>query len=329
MPVTIAFLGDTLLGDRCAELLRARGFAYAFDSIRPLLAPADLVVANLEGVLSTEAADLLPTPHRARYWLRAEPASAWAMREAGIGVVSLANNHILDYGLDGLMQTRATLGAAGILHCGAGLTDDEARRPAIATVNGLRIGFFSWVQRYDLYADWLYASDASGGCNRLRESVVSADLNVLREQADVRIALVHWGRTYRTVTTGQQRWASRLVQAGADLVIGHHPHIAQPVTLVAGQPVIYSLGNGPFGTHGGFERYGQPGYGLILLAEFADSGRLMAMQLHLIDVDNARTACRPVPITGDTAISALRSLTDAAYGWRPHGDALRLDGPYA
>ena len=327
MPFTIAFLGDTLLGDLYADVLRTRGYAHAFWGIAQLLARADLVVANLEGVLTDPAGTLPDTHHRRRYWLRADPQSAAAMAAAGIGVVSLANNHVLDYGPAGLTETLGVLDEHGIQHCGAGQTDAEARQPAIATVNGVRVGFLSAVQSYEMYADWLYASDETGGCNRLRHSAMQADLGQLAAHADVRIVLAHWGRTYRPVTPGQVRWSRQLVAAGADLVIGHHPHIAQPVTLVDGRPVLFSLGNGPFGTKGGFGRYGQPGHGLVALAEFTDTGRLSALQLHLIDVENSRTGCRPTPVRGEPALSFLGSLVDPSHDWRPAGDALRLDVP--
>lgn len=329
MGFTVAFLGDTLLGDRYTGLLRKRGYAYAFARIGWLLARADLVVANLEGVLTAEARGLRGTPQRERYWLRADPESAAAMAAAGIRVVSLGNNHVLDYGLDGLAETLGALDEHGIVHCGAGLSEMEARRPAVVTVRGVRVGFYSAVQSYEVYADWLYASGETGGCNRLEQAAVQEDLGGLRQLADVRIALVHWGRTYRAVAPAQVRWAPRLVAAGADLVVGHHPHIAQPVTLVNGRPVLYSLGNGPFGTKGGFDRFRQPGYGLVALAEFTDAGQLAGLQLHLIDVDNARTGCRPTLFTGEAARGFLESLTEPGHGWRLDGDTVRLDLPLA
>lgn len=325
MSVTVAFLGDTLLGDLAEPILRERGYASAFTGIAPLLARADLVVANLEGALSDAADRLPPTPHRERYWLRAERITARVMAEAGIGLVSLANNHVLDYGLEGLTSTMRALDEHGIQHLGAGASEAAARRSVVVTVKGLRLGFYAAVQRYDVYADWLYAEGESGGCNRLRAQAAQEDFAALNEQADVRIALAHWGRTYLPVAPGQVRWAARLTAAGADLVVGHHPHIAQPAVLVGGRPVLYSLGNGPFGTKGGFERFSLDGYGLLALAEFSECGRLASLELHAIDVDNARVACQPVPLTGETARTVLRSLTDEADGWSVHGDAVRLD----
>ena len=325
MGFTIAFLGDTLLGDRYTGLLRERGYGYAFEGIAHLLACADLVVANLEGVLTDEARELPGTHHRQRYWLRADPESAAVMAQAGIRVVSLANNHALDYGPKGLTETLGVLDAQGIAHCGAGPSEAEARQPVVVTVKGVRIGFYASIQFYEVYSDWLYAAGETGGCNRLKQAAVQEDLGGLAEQADVRIALLHWGRAYQPVTPGQVRWAPSLVAAGADLVVGQHPHIAQKATLVDGRPVLYSLGNGPFGTKGGFGRYEQPGYGLVALAEFEDRGQLAAVELHLIDVENARTGCRPSLVTGEAAHTFLRSLTEPEHGWRLDGDAMRLD----
>ena len=127
------------------------------------------------------------------------------------------------------------------------------------------------------------------------------------------------------MTPAQERWAPRFVAAGANLVIGHHPHIAQRVEIVDGCPVLYSLGNGLFGTNGRFGRYGQAPYGLIALAEIEPPGTLAALELHLIDVDNRRSRFRPTPVRDDAAIPFLRSLTSEQDGWYERDHALRLD----
>src|SRR6188508_1851849 len=209
MTLTIAFVGDTLLGDRFQRRLRRRGYDRPLRRLARLLARADLTVVNHEGALTTESRGLPGVPQRTRYWMRADPESAAALAASDVRMVSLANNHVLDYGLDGLAETLSTLDAHGIAHCGAGATEAEARQPRILTIGDLRVGFLSCIQRYDMYEGWLYADGSRGGCNLLQERTLTEDLPHLAETADVSIALVHWGRNYADVTPTQERWAPR------------------------------------------------------------------------------------------------------------------------
>jgi poly-gamma-glutamate synthesis protein (capsule biosynthesis protein) len=327
MTVTIAFVGDILLGGQFQKPVRRRGYDRPLRGIAPLLGHADLAVVNHEGALTAESRGLPGAPQRTRYWMRADPESAAALAASGVRLVSLANNHVLDYGLDGLEETLTTLDAHGIVHCGAGPTEADARRPVVLSVGDVRIGFLSCIQRYDMYEGWLYADGTRGGCNLLSTRTLAEDLPQLAEAADVSIVLVHWGRNYQDVTPVQEDWAQRLTAAGASLVIGHHPHIAQRVEIVVGCPIVYSLGNGPFGTSGRFERYGQPPYGLVALAEIEPPGTLAGLELHLIDVDNRRTQFQPALVQDDSAMPFLRSLTSERDGWYERGHALRLDLP--
>jgi poly-gamma-glutamate capsule biosynthesis protein CapA/YwtB (metallophosphatase superfamily) len=324
--VRIAFLGDTLLGGEAEPTLRRNGYDYAVEGVRPLLAGCNLVVVNHEGPLTARR---LPQEKvdtgRKRYWYKGRAAAALTLRELGVGVASLANNHVLDFGPEGLADTIGALDAAGIAHCGAGLDEEQARRPAIVTVGGLRIGFLSCMQRYDIYVrERLYASRSRGGCRRLRLRTLREDLAALADQVDVRVVLAHWGRNYRDVSGRQQRLAAALLDAGADLVVGHHPHVPQRIDLHSGKPVFYSLGNGVLGTPGRFHS-GRPPYGLVATVELGDAGTLSAVELRLLAVDNAEVAFAPAPVVGREAQTFLRMLVSPRDPWREHRDGLRLE----
>jgi poly-gamma-glutamate synthesis protein (capsule biosynthesis protein) len=309
--VRIAFLGDTLLGGDAQSVLDERGYGYALEGVAPLLAEADLVVANQEGPITArgepeEKADT----GRKRYWYRALPASADALAHAGVGVASLANNHVLDFGPAGLSDTIEALTDAGISCCGAGTDEAEARQPAIVTLGGLRVGFLSVMQRYHLYVgERLYASHSRPGPLRLRTAGIQEDLARLEGTVDLRVVLVHWGRNYRAVSPRQERWAAVLRAAGADLVVGHHPHIPQRVDVVAGAPVLFSLGNGILGTRGRFHS-GRPPFGMVATVDVDDDARVSAVRLQLISVDNERVMFRPVPARGRDAARLLESLVE-------------------
>lgn len=310
MIARIAFLGDTLLGGDGQDVLDELGYDYALAGIRPLLSSADIVVANHEGPLTnlTAPEHKLHTDRR-RYWYRGAPESVGALVRAGVGVVSLANNHVCDFGHGGLLDTLTHLDAAGIAHCGAGRDSNEAHRPAIIDVNGNSIGFLSVMQRYDLYVDeHLYASPNQPGPCRLRIGRVQREIRELKEIVDVVVVLVHWGRNYRVVAPRQQRLAKVLQEAGADLIIGHHPHIPQRVELLDATPVVYSLGNGALGTRGRFHS-GRPPYGLITTVEI-EAGRVPAMEFRIIEVDNNRIRFQPRPAPASTEEAILGELLD-------------------
>jgi poly-gamma-glutamate synthesis protein (capsule biosynthesis protein) len=314
--VRIAFFGDTLLGGVGQETIDRFGYGYPLEGLAPLLAGVDLVVANHEGPLTSleRPATKLDTG-RKRYWYRGLPEAASALAEAGVKMVSLANNHIMDFGIEGLADTIQALDAAGIAHTGAGLDENAARRPAILSVGGSRIGFLSLMQRYDLYErEGLYALGKRGGPRRVRLRQVREDFEMLKGMSDLRIALVHWGRNYRAVTSRQRRLATALRERGADLVIGHHPHIAQPIDLDTGKPVLYSLGNGPLGTPGRFHS-GRPPYGLVATVEI-DGAAISRLDVRLIAVDNARVQFRPVPEDGPEAKRFLWSLVSQEQRWQ-------------
>lgn len=308
MSVRVAFLGDTMLGGAAQRLLDRHGYDYPLARIRHLWADADLVVANHEAPVTRRGAPAAKHDTGApRYWYRADPHSVHTLATHGIGVVSLANNHVGDFGEDGVLDTMAALDAAGIAHCGAGSTDTRARRPAVVEVKGLRVGFLSVMQRYDMYvAEGTYARRGHPGPARLRMSRLGPDIAALREQADVCVVLVHWGRNYRAVTPLQQRLAKEIAAAGPDLVVGHHPHVAQPLEHVGGVPVLYSLGNGAFGTRG---RFGSesPAYGLVVLAD-VEPHRVAGLDLRLIEVDNTVVGYQPRPAAGPEAEAFLAGL---------------------
>ncbi|GAC1677572.1 MAG: hypothetical protein NVS9B8_18550 [Candidatus Limnocylindrales bacterium] len=321
----IAFIGDTLLGGDAQAMLTREGDDYALGAVLPLLGRADFAVANHEGPLThldrrADKADY----GRKRYWYRGRPSVAAALYRAGVRVVSLANNHVLDFGPEGLAETITALEDAGIRTCGAGENETEARRPAIVIQGGSRIGFISCMQRYEMYVrERAYAGRARPGPYRLRIERIREDLESLKGIVDLRVVLVHWGRNYRDVSTLQERLADQLREAGADLIVGHHPHVAQRINLDGGRPVLFSLGNGALGTPGRFHGKRLP-YGLIATIEIDGRSRLRSLDLDLIAVNNAVVHFRPRLVEDAASREALGALVDADR-WRAAGFGLRTE----
>jgi poly-gamma-glutamate synthesis protein (capsule biosynthesis protein) len=239
-----------------AQLARY-GPAYPWGGLGPLLRQADLAVANLESVLTTQGQSL-----NKRYIIRAHPMWGQTLVEAGFDLVSLANNHALDYGQVGLDETLSTLDALGIASVGAGCetsTNENAHfcqavRPAIFTLNGVKVAVLGYAGAYWNGSPDMPASDKIAWAEPAR---VQADVRAARDQADVVIVLLHAGIEYAAQPSPNQvAVAHAAIDAGADLVVGHHPHVTQTVERYSSQSaaeesdrdslIVYSLGDALF-----------------------------------------------------------------------------------
>jgi poly-gamma-glutamate capsule biosynthesis protein CapA/YwtB (metallophosphatase superfamily) len=233
--ITLVAVGDLMLARDLVTLMDRYGTTYPFEHVAPVLSDADITVANLEGTFTDRG-----TAADKKYVFRTPPRDAAGLALAGIDVVSLANNHALDYGPEGLRDTIATLDAAGIAHCGAGKDDAVARRPAFLEARGLRVAFLSYTATPGAVAA---ASDVAGvawgDADTIREDVRRA-----AEQADVVVVLLHAGNEYADEPSDTLRLlAQAAVEAGATLVLGHHPHVLQRWESRGPSFVAYSLGN--------------------------------------------------------------------------------------
>jgi poly-gamma-glutamate synthesis protein (capsule biosynthesis protein) len=242
------------------------------EHVRPWLRGADLTVGNLECVIvgASRASSGGPDRGGAGPPLRAPPFAVAGLSDAGFDILGLANNHALDLGGEGLSETAFHLGAAGIDVIGAGPVDDPAPQPLIQEVSGIRLAFLAFNGLPDSPAVLPDAGWSPVEWNRDRavEAVAAA-----RDRADAVIASVHWGYEYEMRVDPAQRDAARaLLEAGADLVIGHHPHVVQAIEVNAGRAVAYSLGNFVFD-----QPHPEAQRGLVVRAFFDEEG-LRALQ---------------------------------------------------
>lgn len=235
----LAFVGDVALGRSMEFQLLRQGAAYPWGGIGSLLRAADLAVANLECVLTTQG-----EPLNKRYLIRAHPAWAESLQAAGFDLVSVANNHIYDFGQPGLDETLDTLEALDIAAVGAGRNGDEAHRPALFDVKGVRVAVLAYAA-----ARW-YGSADLPATDRIAWAAperVAADVTAVRDEADVVVVLLHAGAEYATEpSTDQVAVAHAALDAGADLVVGHHPHVTQTVERTKEGLIVYSLGDAVF-----------------------------------------------------------------------------------
>ncbi len=233
--VTLNAVGDLMLARDIIDLMDANGSGYPFDAVRPILADADVTIANMEGTLTDRGAQAAKF-----YTFRTPPKHARGLAAAGIDVVSLGNNHTMDFGADGLADTLAAIDAAGVKRSGAGTNEQAARAPAIVEANGLRLAFLS----YNAVLEATFARGASPGVAYADPAGVRADVLAARQQADLVIVSIHAGTEYSDNPTAEQRTlAHTAIDAGAALVLGSHPHVLQGWERYGGGLIVYSLGN--------------------------------------------------------------------------------------
>lgn len=309
--VTVSFVGDTLLGDEAAPLIEANGPGWVLERLEPF-PENDVVIANLEGPVTDAAEPADPTQ---RWSYNAAPETVAGLSEFGVDAVSLANNHAMDRGLEGLNDTRLHATNAGIVAFGAGAASPEARMPVLIDGPNGRIAVVGLAD----VAGSVTASSDRPGTRRLSLNNIQVDHEAARRAgADYVIAFVHWGDNYGEVTDRQRTLAQVLVDTGYDLVVGAGAHLVQPIEIIDGTPVLYSVGNFVFGTPGRYHEQA-PGYSVAVRATF-DFDQLIDLELSCIETDNAVVNYQPRSCPPSAADQVLTSLhPDVAFdGQRGH-----------
>ena len=208
-----------------------------FIHINNILSKGNFIFGNLEVVLSKTGK---PIPKRVP--LRVNPEKAIYLKESGFHVVNIANNHVMDYGEEAFEDMLKTLKGNGISFIGAGINCKEARKAEIVDVGGVKIGFLGYTEV------GVMANDNNPGCARLDIENIKEDIDLLRLDVDIIIISSHWGIEYvRYPMPKQQKIARELIDCGAKVILGHHPHVVQGVEKYRGGLIFYSLGNFNFG----------------------------------------------------------------------------------
>ncbi len=234
---TAALVGDLMFARHVEEVAAERGYDALLEPARPYLA-ADYVTGNLEQVVS-ERNDLPEA--RKLIHLRGGPDPLEALVDAGFTAVTLANNHTMDHGIPGLSDTLAALEAAELAHVGAGLDLDAASAVLGQDLGGLRVATLSFT---DAYVEGFVARAFQGGVMGSDETFIVPAIQRARSEADLVVVQFHWGVEYDFRPNRRQRELAQLAAAaGADLIVGHHPHTLQPVERLGDAVVFYSLGN--------------------------------------------------------------------------------------
>lgn len=235
--VSLGFVGDIMLdrGVKTSVYKNFDGnFSKIFDEAKILKTP-DIMFGNLEGPISDKGKNV-----GSKFSFRFEPQTAGVLKNAGFDIVSFANNHVGDWSDEAFLDTLGHLEENNILFTGAGEDYAEARKPVIIERNGIKIGYLGFS---DVGPEWMKASDTRAGILLANDKNLTTIVSEAKDSVDVLIVSVHWGDEYKPHTQRQESLAKKIIDAGGDIVVGHHPHVAQDIEEYKNGLIMYSLGN--------------------------------------------------------------------------------------
>lgn len=235
---TISFVGDIMLtrGVRSSVEKNFGGdYSKLFENLSELK-NADILFGNLEGDVSNVGNNV-----GSKYSFRMDPSILPVLKTAGFDILSFANNHVGDWNISAFKDTLSRLKEIGILKTGAGENKEDATNPTIIEKNGIRFGFLGFS---DVGPNWIEAKVDTAGILLASDPNLGEIIKNAKTKSDVLIVSFHWGIEYKLVhSTRQEDLAHTAIDNGADMIIGHHPHIIEDIEEYKGKPIVYSLGN--------------------------------------------------------------------------------------
>lgn len=285
-------VGDIQLDRGVTKCWQRTSLSSMLAGVRPHLLSPDITFGNLESLAAHSG-----IPSNKKYLFRAHPNVILALKDLGFDVLSLANNHIYDYGREAIFETIDHLNKHGIKPVGYDRRDKHSSQAAIAISNGLRVAFLAYSQFPDkqknIYAPSFYKR-------------IAADIVNTKKQAEFVVVSFHWGIEYEKEPTKAQRdLAKHVAQSGADLIVGHHPHIFQGIEVINQTVVAYSLGNFIFDQSAIYTTDG------LILDWQIDENRLQQIKIYPVKINigsNARNDCNVSVVIGSVAQKILNRV---------------------
>ena len=308
--IVINAVGDIMLAGRGAAAYAKWGYDYPFAYVAHELKTGDISVGNLEAPITRHGTEFT----RKKYRFRTSPNAAEALRRAGFSVLTLANNHIMDFGAVGLRETLQHLDNAFILHVGAGENLHMARKSALVRVGEKTIAFlaYSLTLPPEFYARHNRAGTAPGIGSYWVEDIARA-----KSDADHVVVSFHWGAEKATTPKPYQiATAHRAIDAGADAVIGHHPHVLQGIERYKDGIIFYSLGNFAFGSR-------SRSSDVSTIARITLDNGIKEVELIPLNVLNSEIHFQPRILKGERGLAAIRRLNKLSM---PLGIEIRSTG---
>ena len=278
--IKLILTGDIMLDRGVEYMIEKYGngdFKFPFLKIADYLKQFDVVFGNLEGPISDKGEKV-----GSIYSFRNDPQSIDGLTYAGFNVISLANNHAFDYGREALEDCLAKLNNAGINYVGAGFNASEIGTPIIKEIKGTKIGFLAYT---NLGPETWKAIGENSGIAWIDEKLlllnsVKQDIEKAKSKSDILIVSLHSGEEYqKTPTQFQIDFSKMAIEAGADLLVGHHPHVVQPNETYNGGHIFYSLGNFVFDQ--GFSEETMQGEMVKVIIEDGKIGKITPMNVDI------------------------------------------------
>ncbi|CAN5121705.1 capsular polyglutamate synthetase PgsA [soil metagenome] len=221
--VNMLFVGDIMLDRTVRTTIEKNGFEYLFKNIESIFLDTDIAIGNLEGTITSNKS--LSQKDFSQLKFTFSSSVAKSLRDLGFTGMSLANNHSYDFGKDGFLETMANVGVGNMFTFGSPLNNYNISK--VVPVKDKQICYVGYHELYDS-----------------KTEVISKEITRLEPTCDFLIVFAHWGTEYKdTPTIAQTKEAHEFIDAGADLIIGAHPHVIQPVEIYKNKAIFYSLGN--------------------------------------------------------------------------------------
>ncbi|KUP22020.1 hypothetical protein AWJ19_21175 [Paenibacillus sp. DMB5] len=237
--VTLNFAGDVIFAGKVAELLQKQGYNYSYSALDGIFKKDDLTVVNLETPITTGGVGAADK----QFVFKGAPEALDALKSAGVDAVNLANNHTLDQGEQGLLDTLNHLNTRGIPYVGAGKNSKEAYTAQYFERNGIKIALLGFT-RVIPRSDWAAGAAKPGLASVYDSTEALKTISAVKKKADIVVVVVHWGKErMEQYDSTQQTLGRSFIDAGADLVIGGHPHVLQGIEPYQGKWIAYSTGN--------------------------------------------------------------------------------------
>lgn len=298
--ISVVIVGDMMFGAELAQIMDREGSLAPFAGVIDTLKNADIAFGILEGVISERG----EKDQNKAVTYRSKPSTARGLSNAGFDVISLATPHILDYGKEGFLDTLEFLSWYGIKYVGAGRNLSEAKQPIIIDAKGIKIAFLAYYRGFQFDKTFFAKEDQIGPAFPIFEDL-EKDVANAKEQSDFVIAFMHWGaKTNGNEITDRQRlYAQKLIDSGANFVIGQKINTLQGVEIYNGNPIFYSLGDFIYGTYAKKEPYG------FMLRLIISDKKLISTEVIPISISDAISGSfLPKHIKGEKVQSAIDVL---------------------
>lgn len=297
--VTLSFAGDVIFDSWVGSLIDQKGPAHVISDLKGIFHKSEISMVNLETPISLRGTK----ENDKQFTFRAKPEHINVLTEAGINMVTLANNHILDFGLDALRDTIDLLKDHNIGFVGAGEDVDEASRPRYVTKNDCTVAFVA-SSHVIPFVTWTAGVNKPGVASTYDPTRLLAEIEKARKAADIVVVYVHWGEEMVTMPVPYQKNLARMyIDKGADVVIGSHPHILQGLEFYKGKIISYSLGN--------FIFTNQKKDTAILNIEIRDKA-ISKIKMIPCEINNFRTALVEDPQKTQNILNTVKALSFGA-----------------